>query len=56
MATIPFSTILTQLPACDYDNCSRRSKRPCALCLYYLCDVHSHRGTPSGWVCDPYCL
>lgn len=53
---IPPATANDQLPDCDYEECRKRALWRCEKCRYWLCGVHSHRGTPSGWVCDPYCL
>lgn len=53
---ISLSSITAKPPTCDYDSCRERARCRCEKCRYWLCGIHSHRGTPGGWVCDPYCL
>ena len=51
--------VLPESLACDYEHCTERARRRCALCRLLICIAHSHPGTPridTSYVCNPDCL
>lgn len=53
---VPLSLVPAKSLLCYYDACPARGRHICELCGYWICDGHSHRGTPGGWICEPDCL
>ena len=56
MPIVPLQLVPAKSLRCYYGACRLRGRRVCGICGDWICGVHSHRGTPGGWVCDPYCL
>ena len=56
MAILPLDFVPAKSLLCYYDACRTRGRHICEICGYWICGLHSDRGTPGGWVCDPDCL
>ena len=56
MPIVPLQLVPAKSLRCYYGACRLRGRRVCGICGDWICGVHGHRGTPGGWVCDPYCL